>query len=178
LVLSNVALSLFQKQNIMTLKNQKVYYLPCVRFIADFQSYSSSPVFKKGQEFPIFEDTLALDKPDSEICIIQYSDFANNIWRIPVSVVETFVKLIKPKFKIGDIVLKKGTELPFRIFEHQIMTGRIWYREGWSLVSGCEGGATEDKLDLCDAQQRKIWSATYYDKDVVKKFPHLAYAIN
>jgi hypothetical protein len=161
----------------MTLKNQKMYYLPCVRFIKNFQSYNSSPKFKKGQEFAIYEDTLGVDKPDFEICLIQHTDFGNNIRCAPVDVVETFVRLVKPKFKIGDVVLKRGTELPFRIFEHQMMTGRIWYREGWSLVSGCEGGATEDKLDLCDKSYKEYHWATTYDKEVVEKFPHLAYAI-
>jgi hypothetical protein len=157
-------------------KNQNVYYVPCVRFKEDYK-WGSMVSFKKGEEFVIDDDNMTLHNPDNEVSIIQHSQYANNIWTVPMEVVEMFVKVVKPKYKIGDIVLKKGTMLPFRIFEYSLSCGQIWYRDGWSMVTDYAGGATENNIDLCPKDHKQMWSATHYDKDVIKKYPNLSYAI-
>lgn len=122
------------------LKNQPAYYVPYARLRKDIDG------LKAGAEYPINQDNFRFDFKKNKIKIMVHVPYACNIIEVPLCDVDLFVNVIVPKFKIGSVVAKTTTAQVYRVYEHSIVQGKVWYRDGWSEATGLESGCHEDKL--------------------------------
>lgn len=152
------------------LNNQPIYYIPYVRFEQDYFSKFSNGALKRGWEYPIqLEHLNGFEPKKDEIDIMILTRYANNIVRVDINYVQTFVKILIPKFKIGDVLVNKDGTAPHRVYAYGIVHARIWYRDGWSEATGYESGRSEDDLRLATAEEAASWEVGYYDSLVEDK---------
>lgn len=163
----------------MKTKNQNVYYVPHVRIKEDFKNIVID--LKAGSEYPIadIDDTMIPYKKDEIGIMVSDKMFCQHT-TVPINQVELFVKIIVPKFKLGDIVKKSGSKNnTFRIYEYCLLQGKIWYRDGWSIATGCESGVHEECLEYIGNNDIDISGIHYYDKLVSEKYPeHYKYVMS
>lgn len=123
--------------------NQPVYYIPYVEILKDFDYFGIKG--KKGDIFPIAEETMSYDFNKNNVSIMVHQAFGCNIIPLPEQDVKLFVNKLIPKFKLGEIVSNlDDNKSPFRIAQHCIIQGKIWYRTCWSVSTGFEGGRHEE----------------------------------
>ena len=134
-----------------TLINQPVYYIPYVRIIKAIDSYTTTPL-SIGDEYPIQLDKGTFNHNPDCITIMVHSPIACHIYDINKDKLETFVKEVVPTFKVGDIVKRGEKGSPYKVAEHCITQGKIWYRDGWSLDTGFESGVHEENLVITTAE--------------------------
>ena len=148
-------------------KNQSVYYIPYVRLKQDTYGAGVGTLVE-GSEYPIKLNNIAFDLK-GKIPIMVLTKHACNIVHLKDEEVETFVKRVEPKFKLGQVVKNVKSGGHFRIWEVDIISGRIWYRNGWSIATGYENGVGEENLIAADDSEQ--WHVEYNDKLVEQKKP-------
>ena len=157
--------------------NLSAYYVPTVVFKNDVNFLVKN--FKKGEEAFVYERTDNLFQFDAtqKILVITKGVMGNDILSLNLEDVDLKVKIVIPKFKIGDIVRISGwgDKMPgrrFRIWEYCWLGIDLWYRDGWSVATGMESGVLESNLVL-DENQKSDEHVKYYDDLVKNKNPHL-----
>lgn len=150
--------------------NEPAYYIPYVRFTQDYPSKYVGHI-AKGSEYPVNQDNSILGLADDEISIQVLTAYANNIINVDSGYVQLFIKVIRPIFKIGDVVFNTQSRIlgAFRIYSYGIVAGRIWYRDGWSEATGCESGVHEENLRLATPKEAEGWEVEYNDSLVRDK---------
>ena len=107
-----------------------------------------------------------------------HSSHACNIHGIPKDKVELFVKLVVPKFKVGQVVKTEGGKNDsYRIWRYYLCQGRIRYRDGWSVATGCASGKSEEDLELATGDDLDCWGIEYNDNLVKEKQPSVYNAV-
>lgn len=161
----------------MKLENQPVYYLPSVKFKEDFLVRYLPKNFHKDSIYPIeIDNNLTSFDPHKEIQIISHDEFHCNIIPISLDKVELLCQLIVPKYKLGDIVVKKDARDEcgiFRIYEYTLLQGKIWCRDSWSVATDLEGGVFEENLRLATDEEKTMWPVKSGDDLVKTKKPDL-----
>lgn len=120
-------------------KNEPAYYLPFVEY--------------KGKEYLIYQENAMQYKLVNEVRVSYRNRVGINVFTVPTKHCTLFVKIVVPKFKIGDKVKKKFDHaIAFHVTEYTIFAscGMVWYRDEWSKKTGLEAGALEEDLELCN----------------------------
>ena len=156
------------------MKNKKIYYIPYARFTKEFENRYPNYTFKKGDEYPIDSHNpptdLNCELDPTQVAILKDGVMGVDVISIPLEHIEMFIKVVIPKFKLGDVV-KRENSSPFRVFEYSIIHGKVWYRDGWGVATHCESGVHEEYLEKCSAVDS--WEVEYYDLLVKEANPHL-----
>jgi hypothetical protein len=151
-------------------KNQPVYYVPYARVIVDKIRCPGFDNITKGKEFPIEVDPYS--EHINEVGILIADPMFCHHVHVPKDQVELFVKTIVPKYKLGHIVKKIGVKHDtFRIYEYTLLQGKIWYRDGWSVATGCESGVHEDELEHPGQGEVDVSGCVYMDRLVSNSKP-------
>lgn len=153
--------------------NQCVYYLPYVRFRQKYEHRFGGFVFERNDEFPIQQEVAPINFDDNTVHIMATGNYVINVIPVPLLYVELYVKIVKPSFAVGDVVaskmdVKNGLSA-YRIYEYTIRSGRVWYRNGWSVATGCESGCFEENLRPASKEEMASWQVDYYDNLVKDK---------
>lgn len=155
--------------------NQHAYYLPYARFRKPYKSLGLE--IQAGEELSVHQDIVTVLAHSYEVYVGKLAGLGFNVFPVHLSIVELFVKIVQPLFKVGDIVIRKDDEKngisAFRIYEYTIVHGKVWYRDGWCVATNCESGVYEEHLRLVDPHNEEAvsWNIDYYDSLVKEKYP-------
>lgn len=154
--------------------NNAAYYVPYVKLREDFKPYLGETL-KKGDEFPVHLENSNFNFDPEQVEIMVHGKYFCNIHKIPLEKVKMFVKVIRPKFKLGQVVKNVGSRNGgFRIYRYTIIQGKVWYMDGWCVATGYQSGCHEDDLILADEEKADV---DYYDSLMQEKQPSIYNAI-
>lgn len=143
--------------------NLPVYYVPYARMIKDVKKPYNGRVLSAGSEFPIHDSEVYQFKKDEIELSVRTNMLTIDVTPVKLSEVELFVKLVYPKFQIGDVIIdaypnSSQTPIPMRVHEIDLYSGEIHYRDEWSMRTGCAGGRPESGSRLATPEEKQHWA--------------------
>lgn len=143
--------------------NLPVYYVPYARMIKDVKKPYVLRTLKIGEEFPIYDAEQYGFNIEEVLLSVRANSFTIDVTPVILDEVELFVKLVYPKFQIGDVIIdaypnSSQKPIPMRVYEIGLYSGEIHYRDEWSMRTGCDGGMPERICRLVTPEEKQHWA--------------------
>jgi hypothetical protein len=125
---------------------------------------------KHGELYPI-DTTKTILNDRHEFNLLKRDIFGIASFSVPKNLCACVFKVVRSRFDVGQIVIKKGTEIAFRIYSMKWSDVDFWCQNGWGEANGFASGAYEDDLELASDEQieRSADYIKYYDELMEKK---------
>jgi hypothetical protein len=100
---------------------------------------------------------------DNEFNLMRRDMFGIVSFSVPKSLCTCVFKVVKSQFEPGQIVIKKGCEIPFRITSIKWHRVDFWLQDGWGDSQNLASGAMESDVRLAT------------DEEIVKNKEYISY---
>jgi hypothetical protein len=142
-----------------TIKNAP-FYLIIVAIVKE-QIINCGTILKVGEEWIVDQSqmrTTGYDRSD-EFYVMKRSPISfmgYNVFKVPVKSFELQVKTIVPKYKVGDVVIRKDAvqqTIASRVSSYNLSHGSIWYQDEWGDSQGLASGHLEEDIRLATPEE-------------------------
>jgi hypothetical protein len=127
-------------------------------------------ILQPGELLPIDVSSSILSRK-TEFNLMRRDIFGVTSFAVPKRLCTCVFKVVESKFHVGQIVIKKGTEIPFRIYGITWDRVDFWLKDGWGMSQNLASGAMESDVRLAteDEIANNQYYIRYYDELMCKK---------